>query len=204
MPHADNHGPSRFNGCVPYLYNNRCWFILNNKGGTDKKIMNRIFHQLEAMQSHYSRMFVSQFILFPPKATYDNRLISDYFKALIYRLQVEYGCQIGYIWVRERDKAEKQHYHCALYMNGHKVQHSGRVLDIARTLWTDLYQGGFPIPENNYYMAERFAKDNGQSMQAVITRLSYLAKNATKGMHSREVKRYNTSRIKPKVVAPFS
>ena len=191
---------------IPFVYNNKVWRLLNCAGGHDKKIMCTIISKLSIMHSYYAEILTCQFILFPPTIPYNNQIISDFFTTLIPYLKRHYidnessiklG-RISYLWVREQNTSDKPHYHCVLWLNEDKVNRSYGILALVKQQWCERFGGTLSIPDNNYYISKRLQADLGVSQQEVICRLSYLAKNATKGCHSSKTKRYGASRLKKK------
>lgn len=191
---------------IPFVYKNKVWRLLNSAGGHDKKIMRTIIDRFDVMHSYYAEVLTCQFILFPHKIPYNNQIISDFFTALIPYLKRHYIDNdpaiklghIGYLWVREQSTSDKPHYHCVLWLNEDKVNSSYGILALAKQLWCEQFDGTLSIPDNNYYISKRLQADSGASQQEVICRLSYLAKNATKGCHSSNIKRYGANRLKKK------
>lgn len=187
---------------VPFIYKNKVWRLLNCAGGHNKKIMSTIIDIITFMHEHYAEVLTCQFILFPPCHSTNNQDVSKFFHDLLPYLTKEYVeklkpiqlGRIGYIWVREQSNAKKQHYHCALFINEDKVRSSEGILKRVQELWQKKFNGSFSIPRNNYYVSKRLNVDLGVSQQEVICRLSYLAKNATKGLHSSNTKRYGFNR----------
>ncbi|WP_413522672.1 inovirus-type Gp2 protein [Photobacterium phosphoreum] len=191
---------------IPFVYKNKVWRLLNSAGGHDKKIMRTIIDKLDIMHSYYAEVLTSQFILFPPKVPYNNQIISEFFTTLIPYLKRHYidnapAIQLGrisYLWVREQSTSDKPHYHCVLWLNEDKINSSYRILTLTKQLWCEQFGGTLSMPDNNYYISKRLQADSGVSLQEVICRLSYLAKNATKGCHSSKIKRYGASKLKNK------
>ena len=43
--------------------------------------------------------------------------------------------KIGYQWVREQERAKKQHYHVVLFLDGNKIQHPKKLNAIIKEMW---------------------------------------------------------------------
>jgi hypothetical protein len=91
-----------------------------------------------------------------------------------------------------QETAKKQHYHYALIIDGHKVNFPYEVTNKVKELWLQL-DGSEYFPHNCYYNVKR---DDYESIQDAIWRISYLAKARGKGYKPDQVKNYGTSRIK--------
>lgn len=156
----------------------------------DELIFNRITELLDYYLSIHSRVIVVRFDLtFPEHYTQvsHNRLISKFIQKLIqkYQRQKNNPC---YIWVREQNMSDHPHYHCALLLNGHKIQSFYHVFLNAQNLWSSTlgidasgqidhcnrykYYGNF----SNGIMIDKHTDDAQAKYEAVIRQLSYLAK----------------------------
>ena len=178
----------------PFIYEEDIWQVMSLKEGRNKKIMVKIFDQLFQMLRRYSKVFAIRFDLRFCLETYNNKMISKFRDRLNRRLSKKYKCDIGYVWVREQtESAETAHYHYVIFLNGHKTWKSfgfGKIID---SVCDSLNHFSPYYPKNNGYMIKR---DDSKSMQRVIYRLSYLAKNESKGNRPRGVSNYGTSRLK--------
>ena len=178
-----------------FIYSNMVWSIMDFKDGINTMLMNKIIEQLSVSLSHYSKVLAIRLDFHSQIETDTNQSISALFKQLITKLKRRYQCKIGYVWVREQgEESNKPHYHTALILNGHKVYHPSRII---KQLMADIELNPYMtcyVPENCYYQVQR---NNLESQQALIYRLSYLAKNNTKGKRPTQTKDYQTSRIKP-------
>ncbi len=89
----------------------------------------------------------------------------------------------------------KQGYECpfrlVLFIDGHKVKHPSLILNKVKEIWLTL-DGNYWIPKNCYYNVLR---DDHESLQRAIWRISYLAKARGKGYRPPQTKDYSTSRI---------
>lgn len=154
-----------------------------------RDIMCGIFELLAKLFEKTSKIIAIRLDLKMRAWTPDNQPISQFFKRFKKKLIHHYGhCYNGYIWVREQDTAATQHYHVAVLLDGQKVRHSQIIKEIASTLWQ---HGYLSSPDHPFYAVHR---TQIQRFQALIYRLSYLAKSVTKGKRSKQVKDYQISR----------
>lgn len=73
-------------------------------------------------------------------------------------------------------------------MDGQKVKHSNTIKQMAESCWS---HGLLALPDNPFYRIDR---SQIQPFQALVYRLSYLAKAETKGERAAAVKDYQISR----------
>ncbi|MDS1791087.1 inovirus Gp2 family protein [Vibrio parahaemolyticus] len=104
-----------------------------------------------------------------------------------------YPCHLRYVWCRERNKSNNDHYHLALFFNKDRYFSSGyrdneeslvrlimdawssalgEYVDNADRLVQLVYKGTHYLDQNKYDFENKY--------QALFTRLSYFAKNRTK------------------------
>lgn len=176
-----------------YEYKQQQQLIFYPSGGINKELLKRIYSQLDNMLSYYSKVTVIFLQLHQRRYTENNALLTKFFGLLKKRLSKHYGERIGHVWVRERHEAKAQHYHIAVMLNGHRCQKCYRVTQYAQQIWEMLGDKHFSYRvRNRLYRIER--SEPNSELQAVRTRLSYLAKNSTKDVgNHRQVS--NTSRI---------
>jgi hypothetical protein len=77
-------------------------------------------------------------------------------------------------------------------IDGHKVNYPDEVNKKVKEIWRQL-DGSEYFPKNCYYNVKR---DNYETIQRAIWRISYLAKVRGKGYKPDQTKNYGTSRIK--------
>jgi hypothetical protein len=80
-------------------------------------------------------------------------------------------------------------------IDGHKVNYPHEVTSKVKEIWRQL-DGSEYFPKNCYYNVKR---DDYESIQDVIWRISYLAKARGKGYKPDQTKNYGTSRIPTKL-----
>jgi hypothetical protein len=133
--------------------------------------------------------------------TDDNEIISQFQRKLFSSIKAKYRVSdIGFCWVREMERAKKQHYHYALFLDGRQIRHPNSLLDLVQLKWMLVGGGHVYTPKNCYRMIE---KNHFEDKQAVIYRLSYQAKERGKGYRAKQAKDYSTSRLNHKVTARF-
>ena len=177
-----------------FYYQDNLWQIMSFDGGSNKRIMTKVFEQLIHMLNRYSKVFIIRFDLRFCIELLDNKLISKFRSKLNRILSKKYNCDIGYAWAREQTtETETPHYHYAIFLNGHKTRSSFSFIKIIDEICNSLLYISAFYPNNNGYMVHR---GDFKSVQRVIYRLSYLAKNDSKGNRPVGVSDYQTSRLK--------
>ena len=175
------------------MHRNGTTYAINaKKSGIYSAILHKMIDQLDICMNKWKRVLLIRFDLHIPFYTADNKIISRFRKNLIRRLEREYQInEIGYVWVREQEKAKHQHYHCAIYLNGNEIRHSSKTLRIIKDTWERInIENYMHPPKNPYYFI-----DNEQTKQEAIYRISYLAKARGKGYRDKQAKDYSTSRL---------
>jgi hypothetical protein len=161
------------------------------KSGIYTSLLHKIIEQLDCCLDIYKRVLLVRFDLHQGTYTKNNERMTKFKKRLFKRLEKLYETKdIGYVWVREHEKAKAQHYHWALWIDGDKVRHSSKLLTIIKSVWSDM-SGYVPTIPKPYY----FVNSNEQRAEAIY-RLSYLAKARGKKAKPDQTKDYSTSRIK--------
>jgi hypothetical protein len=174
--------------------------LIEINGSNEKAIfptmLNKMIEQLDIALEIHGRVMALRFDLHQKEYTCDNEHLTKFRKRLIQKLQRDYNTKnIGYVWVREREKAKAQHYHWVLFIDGDKVKYPSVVLEIIKELWGKglAYGGHVPTIKNPYYYC-----DNPEVRADAIYRFSYLAKTRGKGYRDKQAKDYSTSRLKVK------
>ncbi len=187
-----------------YIYNKQRWKVQHSRKEIIPKIMDRIFDQLSAALSWYSKVFVVRFELMIYEQPNDNKLVSKFFDNLKKRLHKHYGGKLGLIWAREQSAtAVHPHYHCAVYLNGHKAHKAWGVGRHVEHVCGSLAELTSWDPKNAGYMVHR---GDTRSIQEAIYRVSYLAKRETKDLTPKNVCTYQASRLKhnPDIKRPLN
>lgn len=117
-------------------------------------------------------------------------LFMDYLRHFI--LRTYSSKDVGFIWVREIEKAKKQHYHLCVYVDGNKIRTSYKIVE-----WAENYLKARRMscyrPDNTFMMVYRNDK---QSIDNAAYSMSYLAKLRGRGYAEKYVKNYSSSRLK--------
>ena len=134
------------------------------------------------------KILVIRFDLHVKEYTEDNKVISLFNKEIENLIAREYSnLNAHIIWVREHGKSPKQHYHCAMLVDGQKVNHPGKLNKLIEDAWSKSSEGHFSLPDNCYYL---WRYGDNHMLGAIIYRLSYMAKNITKKRFNPKTKRY--------------
>tara|TARA_R110000737_G_scaffold282984_1_gene289646 strand:- start:6123 stop:6752 length:630 start_codon:yes stop_codon:yes gene_type:complete len=174
----------------------------------------------QAFKSH-NRIAVMRFELkFPLGYMGCTEVISKFFDSLRYRLKNDLvkktesrgrvvQSDIGYVWVKELSGSHGWHYHVALLLNydvyncfglinGNNINMFNRILfSWAGAIGYSVNdaRGLVHIPQNPVYKLDRCSLTVNEDIQAVLYRLSYLAKLKTKPYKTGSRKRfYGTSK----------
>jgi hypothetical protein len=179
----------------PYINLNGEELSINasDKYGVYKEIIIGFVSQLDIALSIHKRLLVHRIDLHTTYYTPNNKIISRFMNRIKQWLKRNYGLDnIGYIWVREKERAKHQHYHLALLLNGDKIRHPKRLNETLKEKW--LPYGHIPVIKSPYYFID---KHNHKEMRGkVIYRVSYLAKVRGKGYRDGQANDYQTSRLK--------
>lgn len=167
------------------------------KQGCYVEILEKMHEQLQAMQSHHSKVLVMLAIFHVNDYTETNELFSRFMRKLVKILKNGYGFKrVGYLWVREHGQGEAQHYHLALFLDGNKVRRSNEVFDMCVNIWEGWNQPRPAFPsKRSYYMLKR---NDDKIYREAFYHLSYLSKTRTKEYRPKSTNDYSTSRLKPK------
>ena len=151
---------------------------------------------MDAMLSNHSRVLILRLDLHVYDYTGDNTKISTVLRRVKEWLAEAYGmAKVGHIWVREVEKAKRQHYHLALMLDGRKIRYPQKVIDWIDNYWTIRNEPKPYTPRACYTMVYR---DDRASFEKAFYRLSYLAKSRGKGYRNQTANDYSSSRLKVK------
>jgi|TARA_R110001583_G_scaffold2782_2_gene19466 hypothetical protein len=173
--------------------NGQTWWVNSQGSGLIAHSIKAMINQIDAMLSHHSKIHIIRFDLRIYEYTENNDIITIFNRRLHKWLKRKYNLKrVGFMWCRELETAKQQHYHYALMIDGHKVNYPIEVNSKVKELWRQL-DGSEYFPKNCYYNVKR---DDYESIQDAIWRISYLAKARGKGYKPDQTKNYGTSRIK--------
>ncbi|CAM2928630.1 YagK/YfjJ domain-containing protein [Moritella viscosa] len=180
-----------------YQYKNEQQLIFHKRTGIRKEILEQGFKQLDIMMTEYSKVSVILLQLHPDRFTEDNATITQFLVQLKKKLIKKYNSKIGYLWVREQNKAEAQHYHLVIMINGHKCNNAYTVSQLCDEAWEGPTDTNFAFRiRNRLYRIEQY-KNNRNELRAARMRMSYMAKNETKHF-SKNTNSFGVSRLKSK------
>lgn len=175
-----------------YTYNHQI-FKIQNKNGVYTRILAQSIDQLEAMLTHYQKVFVYRFDLRCTRYNNTNSELSSFISKLKYWVKAQYNSRLGYIWAREHTATSLcQHYHLAVMINGNKVDTPYKIAKKLKELEAN-WNGSIGYAKSPYYRVKR---NDFASVQKAIYRISYLAKVDTKIRKNATANAYNCSRIK--------
>ena len=175
--------------------NGQTWWVNSQGRGLITHATKAMIRQVDAMLSHHSKIHIIRFDLRLYDYTENNEIVTAFNRRLHKWLKRKYNLKrLGFIWCRELETAKQQHYHYALMVDGHKVNYPHEITNKVKTLWRQL-GGSEYFPEKCYYNTKR---NDYETIQAAIWRISYLAKARGKGYKPDQTKNYGTSRVKIK------
>ncbi|WP_434930704.1 YagK/YfjJ domain-containing protein [Shewanella sp. HL-SH5] len=163
-------------------YKNHAYSVYKPKSKTLKpKLVTQVIASCETMLSHYSKVFSVRVDLHPKGYSADNKEICQFLTEQVNKLSKRYNCKIQYLCAREQHQSYKQHYHLALMLSGHKIQHPKKLLSLLQSDWEKL-GGSVALVD---YPFNIMLRGNKASLKQTIYRLSYLAKEATKELNGK-------------------
>ena len=146
-----------------------------------------------AVLDRHSKVFVYRFDVHVPEHTADNKIIGDLMRRLKKRIKTRYKIShVAYFWVREQERAKRQHYHVVFFLDGHKVRHPYQI-----NQWIGHYSALFDLHPYyaGYHNVRRDRADFESSRQAAGYHISYLAKARGKGCRASQTKDFGHSRV---------
>lgn len=168
------------------------------RSGCFTPILKAGISQLNIAYEKWGRVMIYFFGLHQAEKTDDSKAVSAFINDRVkYHLAKRYSMkEIGYVWVRETEKAKNQHYHMALFLDGDKIQHSQGLAVLLKRLWESKEGQTINYVENSFYYvtsADQLSAEDGP-----VNRLSYLAKQRGKGYRPPQAKDFQQSRLKAK------
>ncbi len=135
--------------------NGNTWWVNAKKSGLFTHMAKRIIGEVDAMLEHHNKIHIIRFDLHQPNYTPDNKRITEFNRRFHGKLKTKYKLtRIGFIWVREQEKAKHQHYHYVLILDGNKIQHPHHIQNIAKAVWEHT-DGTIGFCKNCYYNISR-------------------------------------------------
>lgn len=123
--------------------------------------------------------------------------VGKYFEQLkkgIRRAYKDPNMEIGHLWVREKETAKGQHYHCVIWLDGDIVRTARGISHLIQKHWQD--EAGIrsvAFPDGKRYHS--FSKADEQAQAEAVYHASYLAKTRGKGYRADQAKDYGASRL---------
>ncbi len=186
----------------------------DNNQGCYVKILNAADNMLTAYTNRHCRTLAVRFDLRYPCGMIDatnsalQRFCSSFGKALRRESTGKHQIDPAYLWVREINNSLQHHYHIVVLVNGSVFQVPQRVLELAELHWgyalslpsaKGLVHFCLELPSGeqgtNYYQLQRGAADFDQVYDDCFKRISYMAKDHTKGNMPKNMRMFGTSRI---------
>ncbi|QSX37564.1 YagK/YfjJ domain-containing protein [Shewanella sedimentimangrovi] len=184
---------NRFNS-MPFAYKDHAYEVYKPITGTlNPRHLETIFSDYESILSHYSRVLVCRIDLHPNAASLDNQPINAFLAHMANTLTALYKSKVIYHCAREQNTSDKEHYHLAIMLSGHKIRHPGQLLKLVQSLWSSHSGGTASMVDNPYCLIKRGDK---ASLRDAIYRSSYFAKTHTKE-NNRSIKGFISNRLKP-------
>jgi hypothetical protein len=178
------------------LYNGNYYEVNAKTSGINNKILNSFLRQLAVMEERHNKLFIYIFILDVKESNNTNSIMKPFNEKLAQHFaKYQKTNEMGYQWVREKVNDKPEHYHQVLILNGNKIQNVKHIYQPMLDIWQSVGGSNIHRPENPYY---NYRRGDFQTLADIIYRVSYFAKNATKGDKPAQTKNYGTSRIKPK------
>ncbi|WP_024608662.1 inovirus-type Gp2 protein [Pseudoalteromonas sp. TAB23] len=166
---------------LEFIYKDHSYRVFKPKSkGQDLKALTKVFKHCESMLSHYSKVFVARIELSTKAYSANNQIFLMFIKKQLSILSKQYSSRVSYICARERNASSNHHYHLAVLLSGHKINHSHKLTHQLKHAWESQGLGSASFVKHPYYVMQR---GNKQSVGPAIYRLSYLTKQATKEKH---------------------
>lgn len=152
--------------------------IFHGKGGVDNTILQKGFEQIDMMQSYHNKVCIVFLEFHLNNFTNHNAVMSAFIRELKAYIKKNYGPRIGYLWVREKNKAAAQHYHLAVMIDGDKCNNGWNIQQFANEQWHKQNNNGttYFVKRSTYNLL----RNDDVEANAARVRLSYFAKNRTK------------------------
>lgn len=160
--------------------------------GVYLQLIHKAIEQLDICIVNWGRVFAMRFDLHQKAKTTHSKMLTMFRKNLMRRLERSYQmAEMGYVWVREQEKAKKQHYHFVVFLDGDKIKHSSMISQVIIETWQNVRDGNTAyIPRRCFY----HVVDTVTKAEAIY-RVSYLAKIRGKGYRPPQAKDYGASRL---------
>lgn len=156
-------------------------------------ILEKLVQQLDVMLESYAKIMVIRFDLRVFVYEGSNRVMETFFRRFKKWCRRNGMQKVCYLWCRERSTSDKHHYHVMVALTTKHHQQPKVILESAKYYWEFFESGSLWVPDWCYYIVRR-GDDKG--FQDCFSRVSYLAKVATKGGRDLYANDYSSSRLK--------
>lgn len=164
-----------------YVYKDHSYQIYKPRSlDINEGALKNAFLLCESMLLRYSRVSMLRIDLHPYSYNTNNNLIRSFLAELCTKLKQEYKCTVKYFCTREQNKSNKEHYHLAVFLSGHKVNHPSSLQKHISKLWISRSKGSTKYVKHPLYTIKRGMKN---TINEAIYRLSYLAKRFSKQLN---------------------
>jgi hypothetical protein len=162
-----------------------------------QEMLTGMITRLDEAIDKYNRVFVFRFDLHQKDCYLPNsEHLSAFFSRLKKKLKRVYELtDLSYFWAREIETGKGQHYHCVLFLDGGKIQHSSKLWKIVKAQWEGReYNGTMP----SFRFPFHYIDGQGDEINRAdaFKRISYLAKTRGKGYRDKTSKDYDGSMLK--------
>jgi hypothetical protein len=181
------------------------WHLDIRGKGVYSNIVAVLFGQLSSMLSYHNKVLVIRFDLSVSIYTNKNDNIKMLNNSIREWLRRKYDInRVAYTWVREYEKAKRQHYHVVMILDANKVISSWDLMAYASKRWSYLtevfLEDGAVIDAGRLWHVKDKILIRGDEIKRVKIGywLSYLAKARGKGYKANHAKDYGASKITAK------
>lgn len=149
--------------------------------------------RLTRLLKRFKRIFVYFFGLHSHSAIATSSHVSRFFNKVRFYCGKIYRSVVGYVWVREQERADTQHYHAVIILDGDKIQHSKSLAGALKRLWEQDQSGSNTI---NFVKNPFYYVTAPEQLKEVVLRFSYYAKERGKGRRPAQAKDFGASRLR--------
>lgn len=164
------------------------------KSGCFVEVLEAIYGEMSAMLNRHCKVLAFRMDFHLYEYTDTNKAISNLMRKVRKHLKRRFNeITFSFVWVREVEKAKRQHYHVWFMLDGSKVRVTHNVIPICENIWEGW---GYPkpyTPKNCYYLIKRGDDDK---FSAAFYRASYLAKVRGKGYKASKANDFSSSRLR--------
>jgi hypothetical protein len=163
----------------------------NGKHSCQIDILDALTRNIEHATCRHSKVLAIFAQLHTEEYTANNKSISTLMHEIRKYVQRHYKSSFRYVWVREQEKAKKQHYHVLILVDGNKIYDSRKIINWIDYYWKVKFNGHSFRLTNPYY---RFKRCDLNQIKPCFYRASYLAKIRGKGYQGKHARNYSASK----------